>query len=318
MGVAAVARPAGGTSGPITISGTGLANVTGVDPAFNVSVLPPAFIGAGGVTVSGVWPNITITGPGILPPGGVNSVTGSTKILIAGTPSDPIVQLKTSGVIAATYNGVTFDVYGTITATDPLYVPILTTLSTSPTLTITTAPGPTARTFNIASAAIGTEGTVVLSPATAAGSNNPADVVTAVTPAGVHAVLAAYVPPGAAVVTVLSSSSYTPDVPANYTNNLASTITVPVLATGDSFIVDICAEALDTATPTLPPIWGLAVFHGLTIVQGIQAIPTGSHRIQFVLMGPLGAQPLALKTTALTGTTNVVAQSITGVFLPGP
>ena len=293
----------GGTSGPITITGSGIANVTGTDPTFNVDVAAPAFIGTSGVTVSGVYPNLTFTGPGVIPGGGVNSVTGSTKILIGGSGANPTVNLIATGVGATTYNGVTYDNWGTATALDPLYKPIVGITTTTPALTI--LPSGTSIVMNISDATTTAKGLVQLAPATVAGSNNPGDSTSAVTPAGIAAIFS-----GSGT---LSSFSYTPDVAANYTNSLTATITTPNLVAGQSVVITAYAEVFDNALPVgQVPLWGLAVFHGLALVQGVQSTYTGSHTLTFTIVGPSAAQPLNVKTTTLSGTATVPAQSLFG------
>lgn len=305
----------GGGSGAVTtVTGSGLANVTQSLANYDVNVAPPNFIAAGGITITGVWPNVTFNVPSVVATG-VQSVTGSTKILMSGTLTNPVVNLQTTGVGAATYNGISYDNWGTIVAVNALYVPLVTGSSTNPAVSVIESAGNFSITIDYATTSV--PGFVQLAPATAGGSNNAGDATSAVTPAGVNAVLAAYVPPAATPVTEVSASNFTPDTLGNYTTNVASSaIVVPALLAGQKAIITASAAVRDTSV-SAPPTWGLGVFNGATLVQGIISIFTGTHYLQFVMNGPQAGVTLNLKTTTLNGTTSIVAQSLAAVILPG-
>ena len=298
----------GGSGTPITITDTGIAVVTGSDPTFNVGVAAPNFIGASGVTVTGTWPNITFTGPGVIPPSGVSSVTGSTKILISGTASNPVVNLLTTGVGAGTYNGLTFDAYGTITAVNLTYVPLTTIVSTSSSLNVVSIAGGTA-TLSMDDAAVGARGVVALADATNAASNNPGDAVSAVTPAGIAAVLAAYVPPSS--ISAGLDGAYDPDLVANYTNALTPGSVTFAVAAGEKATLTAVVSLQDSALAAgAVPQWGLAIFGGASLIEGIEPTYAGTLMIRVVLTGPIASTAYQIRTTALSGTTNITAQSL--------
>lgn len=339
----------GGTVNSVHVTGTGLAVATSggtsTDPTFNIQVVPPNFVGAGTVTVTGSWPNYTITGfPGT---SGVASVTsGNAKIVIGGSGTNPTVLMATTGIGTVSLNGITYDNWGTVTAVDTSKVAVTTITSSNAAITVT-GPAPTysitannattsahgvvqlaaatagasrnagdatsavtpagvdavLNAFAVPHATTSTYGTVQLAAATATASNNASDATSAVTPAGINAVMA--------TLSVTASSTFIADVPGNYTNTLGSTITTPVLVAGQQMLITASAEVDDSGiAPGNVPSWGLAIFNGATLVQGIKAMHTGSHFIQYTLAGPQAAMTLTLKTTTLTGTTSVNAQSI--------
>lgn len=298
-----------GTGGNVTLTGTGAAFVTGVSPVYNIDVPIPVLIGTGTVTVTGTYPNYTINGTGG-GGSGVNSVTGSAKILIGGTMINPVVQLLPTGVSAGYYNGITLDSYGTVTTINPLYIPLVNVISTTPDPLTVNIIGDVVE-LAVNSATQTTEGVVKLAAPTSAGSNNTTDFTSAVTPGGINAVLAAALPNP---TVFQSSTSYTPAPSASYTNPLAGTTITFTLTGTQTALVTATASATDSAT-TSPPSFGLAVFQSVALVQGIQAIYTGNHILQFVLTAPFSGS-LSLKTTALTGTTSIVSQSLTAVVLP--
>lgn len=306
----------GGGGTPITITGSGIVTVTGTSPSFNVGAAGVNLIGGAGISVVGSYPTFTISATGGGGGTGVQSITGSAKILLSGTPQNPTISLATTGVGAGTFNGITYDAYGTITAVNLTYVPLTSLITTTPAFHISLGSGPSQLALNVDNATTTEAGLVQLAPATNTGSNNTTDSTSAVTPAGINAVLAAYVPPTPppTSVPVRASSNYTADPVGNYTNTLSSNITFLLSAT-QSALITATASASDSATAS-PPQWGLGVFQGATLVQGIRAIYTGDHTIQFVLNGPLGSTNLSLRTTTLNGTTSVISQSITAILTP--
>ncbi len=303
----------GGGGGTITeITGSGLATVTsGTGPIANVSVTAPNFIAGANMTITGTWPNITFASSGGGGGGGVASVTGSAKILLSGTPTNPVINLVTTGA-GGVYNGITFDAWGTATSTNPAYIPITTLLSSNPGVAIT-YPTPGTANFLIADASTTVRGVLALAPPTVAGSNNPGDAATAVTPAGLNAVITSL-----ASLSLNGNFSYTPDPGANYTNTLSPTATIPLLPIGAFALITASATVTDSALGAgVVPVWGLGVFDISGITQGIKAISTANHIVRFVVAGPTGApRNLTLKTTALTGTSTVVSQQLDVLVIP--
>jgi hypothetical protein len=68
----------------ITITGTGIAAVSpSVSTIFNVNVPPPSFTSVGSTTVSGSYPNYTVTSPGASPSTSITS--GSPNVIVSGS-----------------------------------------------------------------------------------------------------------------------------------------------------------------------------------------------------------------------------------------
>jgi hypothetical protein len=350
----------GGSGGTITtITGSGLATITApTGPTTNIGVPAPNFIAGTNMTsITGTWPNITFNAAsGGGGSGTVGVVLGSSKITISGTPAvSPVVNLNTNFSAGATYNGVTFDAWGTITAVDGTFLVATLISTTTPCVTLSASGNTTTGahwTINLNDATTSVKGIAKLAAATNAGSNTSGDATSIVTPAGVAAVLAAVLVPAttsvpgisklapatdvgsvdpsnttdnvspaglnAALATLAApiiAGTYTSASSGSYTNTLASTITVPAIAAGIKTIITAAVSVTDSGSVS-PPTWGLAVFAGASLAQGVQSIYTGTHFIRFVVTGPQASTVYTLKTTALNGTTTVVAQEIDATVLP--
>jgi hypothetical protein len=312
----------GGSGGTITeITGSGLVTVAGgTGPTVNIDVAVLNLIAGTNVTITGTYPNFTINASG----GGggsgtVTSVSGAGKITISGSPTvNPTVNLNANFSAGAIYNGVTFDKWGTITAIDSVFQPVnlITTTTTCVLIGIAgTPPSGAHATINLASATTSDAGIAKLAIPDAAHSRDSSDATSIVTPKGLDAVLNAYVPPAPTPVTQVSSSTFTADAPSSYTNGLSSSILVPVLAAGQVAIINAAASVTDTSV-TSPPLWGLGVFVGSSLVQGVKAIYTGTHFMRFIVTGPQAPTTYTLKTSALSGTMSVVAQELDATILP--
>jgi hypothetical protein len=288
-----------GPAGPATVvTGTNLATATAITGGYNVDVASPVFVSGSGISVTGTWPNITITNTQT--PGGTGTVTNlvaGTGIAISGaTPTiNPTISLTPTGVGAGTYGGVTLNASGQITAISSGFV---TNISTSTTgITVST---PAVGTYEIDanSATTAAQGLVQLAPATSAGSNNPANSTQAVSPAGVSAVLSALTlnPASFAVAgtqSALSSASYTTIVSGfNIAINVAS---------GKSALVDLYVEVYDASNPTVVQNFGVGLFNGTTLLAGVGNMPACHRSLKYLVTGPLTAT-LTVATTALTGT----------------
>ena len=97
VGIDAVSGGAGG----ITVAGSGLVSVS-AGPAYLVNVTPPNFISGTGISVSGSWPNITVTNTAPGTPGPSTIVTGSgiavVSPIVGGYNVDVPSLLITAGV----------------------------------------------------------------------------------------------------------------------------------------------------------------------------------------------------------------------------
>lgn len=290
--------PAGptGPAGPATVvTGTGLASATTISGGYNVDVPAPSFVSGTGINITGSWPNITITNTQT--PGGagtVTSVAAGTGITITGTPTvNPTVSLTATGITPGVYGAITLNAAGQVTAISASFFTGLTTSTTGVTVA---NPSAGAWTVNIGTASTGTQGLVKLAAATAGGSNNAGDATSAVTPAGVNAVLAALStnPANFAVTGTQTALS-----PGTYTNTIMS-IGVAVAA-GKSALINIYAEVYDSAALTVPQSFGIGLFNGGSLLAGVSQIPSSFRQLQYLVTGPLTAT-LTVKTTALTGT----------------
>jgi len=200
----------GGSGGTITeITASGIASVTGgTGPTANIDVPTLNLIAGANVTITGTYPNFTIAASGGGGGGGVASVTGSTKILVSGSLSNPVVNLIVSGVTAGSHNGFTYDAWGTITAVNLSYVPITTITSLSPEIVVGSGGAGTATlTFSAPSS------TVYVASQSVFDTTGGASYTTAIP--GVVATLPILTSSQKAVVTALATvfDSSTPTVP---------------------------------------------------------------------------------------------------------
>ena len=301
----------GGGGGVTSVTATGLAVATGGPAVYNIAVSPPNFLGTNGVTVAGSWPNITIQGPGVIPPSGVASVTaGNAKIVIGGSPTNVTVAMAVNGALGAgTYNGVTFDQWGTITGVNSAYIPITALTSANANLVVTDLGGGnwqlTATSQVPPLATTAAPGIVQLALPTAAASNNAVDATSAVTPAGINAVLAS-IPHG---VDITNSGFFTGATPASYTSLVGGTSLLLSLTATQTATIKATVMVTDTAVS--PAVWGLGVFESATLLNGVVPYATGCISMEFQVPGPLSGVTISLKTTALAGTASVIGASLT-------
>lgn len=283
----------------VTVAGTGLAVVTGGPLNYNVDVVAPNFVGAGGITVSGAWPNITITNS--VPPGTgtLVGVTAGAGIAITGSLTiNPTVSLATVGPGAGTYGGITLNAYGQVTAIAASLITGVTTGTTGVHLV-----GPTSGVLgiNIDSASVSGQGLVQLAPPS--GSNDVANSTQAVTPAGINYVVSALTAlstPASLAVTG-NQNSVTPSL---YVNLLSTfSIPIPAVPAGKSVLVDLYVESYDPSNPTVVQAFGVGLFDSVGLIAGNSSIvPNNVRVLKCLINGPYTAQTLSVKTTALGGT----------------
>jgi hypothetical protein len=294
----------GGGSGTITITGAGIVTVSGGYPNFVVGASGVNLIAGSGITITGAYPTYTISATGTGGPG-VQSISGSSKILLSGPATNPTISLATTGVGSGTYNGITYDAYGTITAVNTSYVPVTSIVSTTPALHAIGAAG--IYSLSISYATQTQPGLVQLAPPTAAGSNNSSDNTSAVTPAGINAILTTL-----STGTISASSNYAGGSPGIYTHALSSSVFVSLTGTQKALIT--AAVTISDTTTTIPP-WGFAVFNGPTLLQALPSIRSAQQFITFQLVAPFSGN-LSLSTTNLAATSTVVGQAISAVIVP--
>jgi hypothetical protein len=292
------------SSGNITITGAGIVNVSGSYPNFVIGASGVNLIAGSGISITGTYPTYTISTTISLSTV-VQSISGSSKILLSGPATNPTISLATTGVGSGTYNGITYDAYGTITAVNPSYVPVTNIVSTTPALQAIGAAG--TYSLSISYATQTQPGLVQLAPPTVAGSNNSSDNTSAVTPAGINAILTTL-----NAGTVSASSNYAGGSPGIYTNALSSSVLVNLTGTQKALIT--AAVTINDATNPIPA-WGFAVFNGATLLQALPPISSAQQVITFQLVAPFSGN-LSLSTTALAASSTVVGQSISAVIVP--
>lgn len=287
-----------GPAGPSTIvTASGIALSTPILGGFNINVDDPVFIAGPGIAITGTWPTITIANIAVSGgTGTVTSVTAGPGIAVTGTPTVvPIVSLTTTGIVAGTYGGITVDIYGRISAISTGFVTSI--VSTTPALVVST-PSPGTIGLNIANGNTGAAGILQLAASTSAASNNAGDSTSAVSPAGIAAVVASLSTTGGAIVgsgfqSALSAASYTTNVPA-----LTTIVSIPA---GKTLSFDLYIEVYDTAAPTVPSSFAVGLFNGASLLTGNSQIPSSSRNLKYVISGPLSAT-ITVNTTTLGGT----------------
>ena len=282
----------------VTVAGTGLAVVTGGPLNYNVDVSEPNFVGAGGITITGVWPNITITNE-LASGGTLVGVTGGAGITVSGALTlNPTISLSTVGPGVGAYGGIHLNEFGQVTAIDASLV----TGITSPTSGVTIG-GPTAGvyTISVATATHSQQGLVSLAPVT--GANDSSNDTQAVTPAGIANVVSG-------LTTTLTPASFAMFgnqnalSPAAYTNTISAfIINIPVVAAGKAVMIDIYVESYDPANPTVQQNFGIGLFDASVLLAGVSnVVACNVRRLKYLVTGPTTvAGSLTVKTTPLSG-----------------
>lgn len=263
---------------PTIVTGSGIANVTPILNGYNVGV-PITTITAGtGVSVTGSWPNFTITNsaPATGSAGTVTSVTAGTGLVVTGSGTvNPTVGIAPTGVVAGAYGGITVNASGQVTA---IVAPISTVSSANTAITVTTMLGAVTLTANPATTV--NNGTVKLAVTTAPASSDPTDSTSAVTPAGIAAVIATHsgtvtnVNPGLGMdfPSVTSTGTVTLGLPSTCT---PATINATAPTTHTHAITGFLASSGGTMTG--PLVGTTADFTGLQVVEatnGKQGVAT--------------------------------------------
>lgn len=295
----------GGGGGSTLVTGSGQAVVTAITGGYNVNVPTPTITPGTGIAIGGSWPTISITNtaPASGGTGTVTSVSAGTGIAVTGDPTvNPTISLSPSGVSAGTYGGLTVDIYGRLTNVTAGLITSVTSL-TGALVVGTPTLGSVTLTLNPASTAAA--GIVQLAVATSAASSNPGDTTSAVTPAGVAAVLAAQVP-----VTTIIDTANIPLASASYTNSVITSGTSLSVASGKTAIVTVVIEEADPGAPTAIPNFGIGLFTGVTFIDGnSDNVPGASRTLQVKIVGPFTGI-LRAATTALAGSFAVQSKSL--------
>lgn len=294
--------PGGGSATIVTGSGTAV--VTTISGGYNVDVPSGGLTAGTGISITGAWPNFTITNsaPASGGSGTVTSVAAGTGITVTGTPTTaPIVGITPTGITPGAYGAITVNASGQVTA---IANNLLTSVvSANNALTVSTSAG--VATLTPVSATTSQLGVVQLAVASSSSSSNPADSTSAVTPAGIAAVIASQTP-----VTVSADTNNLPMASASYTNAILTSSLSLNLITGKTALVTAVVEVADTASSTNIPNFGIGLFSGATFIDGNSDNVPGAIRTLVVKIAGPFTGIVAIFTTALTGTFAVQSKSI--------
>lgn len=277
---------------PTIVTGSGVAVVTPILGGYNVDVSTTTLTAGLGISVTGTFPNFTIAST--VTPGGtgtVTSVTAGPGISVTGVPTvTPTVSLTPTGIVAGVYGALTVNTYGQLTAIAASLISQIT--SATPSLVVS-APLAGVVTLTQGAASTAAFGIVKLALPTAAASNNAGDLTSAVTPAGINAVLLSLGTP-----TVAGAGLLVPLAPATYVNTIPSTVYTLSIASGQSVLLWAMVEVVDTMTPTNIANFAIAFFDGLSLIDGNSVIPGNTRVLMKYITGPYNAA-LNIKYTAL-------------------
>lgn len=283
-------------------SGTGITDVVGqgmvdayVDGSTAYVYAPTPFFNAGtGISITGEWPNLTIsaTGGG---GGGVSIVSVGAGLTLTGSPtSNPTISITATGVVPGDYSGVGINARGQITGVPVGFAPISEIVPGDGLSAVRTG-GSVTLTPDVA--AIGVPGVAPL--ADPDDDFDPNDDTSIATPAVVAKALETLV-----VSDVTGASSYTGEVTSDYSNIIGATSTPILLLPGDSALVYAEVTVVDGTTPLTPVAFGLAVFDGAaTMLKGNRKITQSSQSMSFIIEGPINTSLTAVTTALPAGAT---------------
>jgi hypothetical protein len=259
----------------------------------SLSLATPSFSGAGGVSVTGTYPNYTISGAGISGGGGTTVAVGAGLSLTGSPTVNPTISISNTGVVAGDYQGFVVNARGQITNLPTGFAFIKDISLNYGTISIT---GGVAA-LTIHDADVGIRGAVAMAnPAVAL---DTASENTAVSPAILFAQLNSL--KGSA------AGSMSGEPAASYTNTLSSTAVTLVLAAGEKAILVGDVVILNDAAPATPIAYGVSVFgiEGATTTKfyGSKILTQSKQCILGMVTGPFTGT-VGIATTAIpTGNT---------------
>lgn len=253
-----------------------------------------------GISVSGSFPNFTVSLAGGGSAGSVTSVNAGAGILVTGNPAvNPTVAMANTGVVAGNYGGLVVNGRGQIEN-----IP----LGFNPISSIVFADGGTANVVNgvatvtMDNADVATRGIVALADETA--PFDPNDTATAATPAVVALAMAGAVP------LLHAAGSSTGEADGDYTNTLSGTTLNIDLAAGEKALLLGDVVMVDGTNPLTPVAFGVAVFTSAAVkLYGSKKVTQNKQSICSVITGPLQAQ-VVIATTAVPSGASVQTQNL--------
>lgn len=290
----------GGTTGAIVLQTNGAVYGSANGMNLYLTVDQPYFNGTNGITVSGEWPNFTISGSGAA--GTVSSVAAGAGLVLTGSPTvNPTLSVQNTGVVAGQYGDFHVNARGQVTYVAPGFNPISEIVTADGTVTATRTGGSVS--LDVTPAAIGVPGVAPL--ADPADPFNAADETSIATPAVVAKALSELTIPN-----VTGTDAFIGEADGDYTNTLSSTSLAISLTASQRALVHAevtMTSMLDSATLVA---FGMAVFDaGPTRIRSNRRITQNQQSMTFVLNGPMNTT-LAIVTTTPPDNTNVTAQSL--------
>ncbi|MES2704846.1 MAG: hypothetical protein V4649_19580 [Bacteroidota bacterium] len=292
------------------VVGGGMTNIigTGIATAFEsggiayVSVLAPAFVGAGGLVITGTWPNLTFTQAAGGGGGTVTSVAAGTGLTITGNPAvNPTASITNTGVVAGNYGGVVVTATGQISAVPATFNPISVAVAGTG---IGIVRAGDQITISVGNAVIGTRGAVALVDHT--DPFDPANVTEAMTPAAVAVAMATL-----ASGSTTGANVYSGEASGDYSNTIAGSVTAIELAAGKKAIVYAEVTMINGATPLTPVDFGMAIFNASpSLVKANRKMNQTQQSMSFLIEGPIASTSFAILTTAVPGGSSIVSYSM--------
>lgn len=278
--------------------------------SFTVSVQEPLFSGDSNISVSGSWPlyNLSFTGaPGN--PGTVEQIAAGTGLTVTGSPTvSPTLELTNTAVVAGDYAGSQIDSKGRTTG-----MPVPPGPTSGPICELLVAGTPHAvaavslertagagwrTTLDIARASTAQDGfgLIKLASPSVSHSNDPANEIDAVSPAGLNAALAAFAPKVSGAFNGFSVG----EPPAAY--SVVGAVASGALVAGERYIIMGFAAFHDSVTPSGEPEVAVALFVNNTLAAGTR-IAKGACQFTAAAHGTVGPCTVELRHTVLVGTT---------------